>query len=144
MSELDKAYTFHHLQIRLIEILEEENEDLKNHSTSQIQKNLEEKTKLCHLYERQTKIIKMKPDILKSMDKEELDEMRKLSKQLEELIEDNAKRLSTAIDTTRRIFSYVSSAAVDMSKSQNMYSKSGTMGSSSSEPIKPFAMNNTI
>jgi len=144
MSEHDKAQTFRDLHIRLIEILEVENEDLRQYSTDKIRQNLDEKTKVCQLYERQMKIIKANPDILKSLDEDEMAELKELATQLDELINENEKALKIAINTSRRVFSHVSNAASDMSKTKGIYSDSGQMGSTTQEPIRPVAMNDTI
>lgn len=144
MSDQDKAYTLRDLHVRLIDILEKENDDLANHRTMSIQQHLQEKTNLCQLYDRQMRIIKARPAILDSLETDEKDELKDLATKLNELMSHNEKALRIAINSTRRVFEHVSEASRSLTQKQGIYSGSGTMGTGKNDPVSPIAMQDLI
>ena len=112
---------------RLIAILQEENQALRNNDPAGVKTNFEEKDRLCRAYEILVKRMVDKKEFTTKTDADLREELHDIGKDLEELMDENAKLLSIAIDSGKRFMNRVSSTVKQGSVQAQTYSNNGAV-----------------
>ena len=107
---------------RLIELLERENNALATHQNQVIHELLDEKAALSRVYETRFKSLAEQPELLVETDPLLREKLVELAGQVEGLMDENAKLLHTAIETSRRTVDLIAEAV------QNQQPSAGTYG----------------
>ena len=114
---------------RLAELLERENNALRNKENKELNEILDEKVTLGRVYEsRIMGLAEASAEAIDSVDLELRDRLGGLGKKVNDLIEDNAKLLKIAIESNRRAVNLIAEAVRDSVPSAGTYSATGTTG----------------
>lgn len=114
---------------RLVDILERENNALRNKQNKELNEILDEKVPLGRVYEsRIMGLAEASPEAINSVDLELRDRLRGLGKKVNDLIEDNAKLLKIAIEANRRVVDLIAEAVKASVPSAGTYSANGETG----------------
>lgn len=113
---------------RMIDILTIENQALIDQEPQRMKERLDEKTQLSLFYERHMKSIQRRPDCLKGMDEGLMENLRELSSEMQELLEENGRLLKVAMESNRRVMLRVADAAKEHVPHSGTYAPNGTTG----------------
>ena len=113
---------------RLVELLEKENEPLRNHRTSEVHDLLDEKTTLSRVYETRFMGLLKQEDALAEIDPDLREQLGEIGARINILIEDNSRLLKVAIEANRRVVELVAEAVRDTSASAGTYRANGATG----------------
>jgi len=110
---------------RLGELLEKENDALRNHRTSEVHELLDEKTALSRVYEtRFTGLLEQK-DAIDEIEPDLREQLSKIGFKIKALIEDNSRLLKIAIEANRQVVELVAEAVRETSASAGTYGSNG-------------------
>lgn len=143
MNQTDRIQDLIFICQRLSEILIAENTALENNNAASMQSTLEEKDKLCRVYERHVQDLARKKDELDEVEPELREELKEVSKEMEELINRNATLLKNNIDIANRIVNSFAKAAQKATKNIGTYKDDAKAGLNA-EHIKPLSLNQTL
>lgn len=107
---------------RLIELLECENDALKNHNPEVIHALLDDKATLSRVYESRYKGLSEKPEALNHIDPALRDELSNLAKKVDICIQENGKLLHVAIEANRRVVDLIAEAVQEQQPGAGTYS----------------------
>ena len=113
---------------RLADLLERENVALREKQNKKLNEILDEKVTLGRVYESRIMGLTEDPEALDNVDKELLERLRGIGMKVNELIEDNAKMLKTAIEANRRVVNLIAEAVKASVPSAGTYSPTGGTG----------------
>ena len=114
---------------RLADLLERENDMLRNKRHKEFNEFLDEKVTLGRVYEtRIMGLAEASPEAINSVDLELRDRLRGMGKKVNDLIEDNAKLLKIAIEANRRVVDMIAEAVKASVPSAGTYSANGATG----------------
>ncbi|MDA0306968.1 MAG: flagellar export chaperone FlgN [Proteobacteria bacterium] len=114
---------------RLAELLERENDALRNKQNKELTEILDEKVTLGRVYEsRIMGLAEASAEAIDSVDLELRDRLRVLGQKVNDLIIDNAKMLKVAIESNRRVVNLIAEAVKESVPSAGTYSATGTTG----------------
>ncbi len=114
---------------RLADLLERENNALRNKQNKELNEILDEKVPLGRVYEsRIMGLAEASPEAIDSVDLELRDRLRGLGKKVNDLIDDNAKLLKIAIEANRRVVDLIAEAVKASVPSAGTYSANGATG----------------
>jgi hypothetical protein len=116
---------------RLVEILERENEALRNHQNADLREILDDKVTLSRVYESRMQAISEKPEILDGVDAEIRSRLRELGLKANELIAENGNLLRTAMTVSRRVVELIADSVREATPSAGTYGAKGTKESGS-------------
>jgi len=132
---------------RLAELLERENDALRNRRHSELNEILEEKVTLGRVYESRIMGLTQEEDALESVDPELRERLRGAGEKVNELIDENAKMLKVAIAANRRVVDLIADAVKESSPNAGTYSPQGVTGGttqSESAPVAPFSLDQSL
>ena len=107
---------------RLVDLLERENDALKNHKTEVIHTLLDDKATLARVYETRLKGLAEKPEILENADPALQEKLRHFAEKVETLILENGKLLNVAIEANRRVVDLIADAVQAQQPNAGTYS----------------------
>ena len=107
---------------RLVDLLERENDALKNHKTEVIHTLLDDKATLARVYETRLKGLAEKPEILENADPALREKLRHFAEKVETLILENGKLLNVAIEANRRVVDLIADAVQAQQPNAGTYS----------------------
>ena len=110
---------------RLGELLERENDALRNRRNKDLNDILEEKVTLGRVYESRIMGLSEHADALNEVDAELRERLRLIGEKVNGLIEENAKLLKVAIEANRRVVNLIAEAVKASMPSAGTYSPSG-------------------
>ena len=107
---------------RLVDLVERENDALKNHKTEVIHTLLDDKATLARVYETRLKGLAEKPEILEDADPVLREKLRHFAEKVETLILENGKLLNVAIEANRRVVDLIADAVQAQQPNAGTYS----------------------
>lgn len=110
---------------RLADLLERENDALRNRRNKELNDILEEKVTLGRVYESRIMGLTEAEDALDQVDPELRDRLRGIGDKVNGLIEENAKLLKIAIEANRRVVNLIAEAVKASVPSAGTYSPTG-------------------
>jgi len=114
---------------RLAELLERENDALRNKQNKELTEILDEKVTLGRVYEsRIMGLAEASAEAIDGVDLELRDRLRGLGQKVNDLIVDNAKLLKVAIESNRRVVNLIAEAVKESIPSAGTYSATGATG----------------
>lgn len=114
---------------RLAELLERENDALRNNQHKELSEIFDEKVTLGRVYEsRVMGLTEASAEAIDSVDLELRDHLRGIGQKVNDLIEDNAKLLKVAIESNRRMVELIAQAVKECVPSAGTYSATGAPG----------------
>ena len=132
---------------RLIELLERENNALATHQNQVIHELLDEKAALSRVYETRFKSLAENPEALAETDKDLRNTLVQLAVQVEELMDENARLLKTAIEANRRAVDLIAEAVRNQQPSAGTYDANAATsedGSNASGQRVAFSLDQTL
>lgn len=113
---------------RLADLLERENDALRNRRNQELTEILDEKVTLGRVYESRIMGLTEEEDALESVDPELRERLRGVGEKVNGLIEENAKLLKVAIEANRRVVNLIAEAVKASVPSAGTYSPTGATG----------------
>ncbi len=113
---------------RLIELLEKENDALRNQRTAEVHELLDEKTTLSRVYETRFTGLMERQNALDEVEPDLRQKLGEIGETINALIEDNSRLLKVAIEANRRVVELVAEAVRDTSASAGTYGADGATG----------------
>jgi flagellar biosynthesis/type III secretory pathway chaperone len=110
---------------RLADLLERENDALRNRRNKELNDILEEKVTLGRVYESRIMGLSEHADALNDVDPELRERLRGVGQKVNGLIEENAQLLKVAIESNRRVVNLIAEAVKASIPSAGTYSPSG-------------------
>lgn len=95
---------------RLIELLQRENDALRNRRTKEVHDLLDEKTALSRVYETRFNSFVEKPELLQQAEPTLREQLSGLAADVNELMQENAKLLRAAIEANQRVVDLIADA----------------------------------
>lgn len=132
---------------RLAELLERENEALRNKQHSQFNEILDEKVTLGRVYESRIMGLTEDSEGLDTVDADLLDRLRSLGGKVHGLMEKNAKLLKVAIEVNSRVVDLIADAVKENSPNAGTYSQKGMLGGTTqgdAAPVAPFSLDQSL
>ncbi len=117
---------------RLAELLQRENQALRQHRAQEVRDLLDEKSTLSRVYETRYKGIAEHPEIIEGADPDVRDRLRIMGEKVGALMDENAKLLRTAIEANSRVVDLIADAVRDQQPSAGVYAASGTTSTAGS------------
>ncbi|MGB0683128.1 MAG: flagellar export chaperone FlgN [Magnetovibrionaceae bacterium] len=112
----------------LAELLERENEALRNLRPDTVAEMLDEKNKLTKAYEIRVRgLAKERQEALRKVDDAIRDRLREVGTRTHRLMEQNARLLKTSIDANRRVVRTIAEAARKSKPSAGTYGANGSV-----------------
>lgn len=124
----ERAETMLHVTDRLCAILTDENRHLSERRYTGIAETIEEKDRLCRAFELLIKRTNKHPEEFAALDEATRQTIRNRAERLQELIDENAKALKTAIDVHELLMKNIAEAAMECSPQSGAYSDRGHYG----------------
>lgn len=112
---------------RLIKILFEENKALAVYDSEGVRTNFEEKDRLCRAYEILVKRMVEKKEFTTEVDEDLREELKSIGEELEELMAENARLLTIAINSGKRFMDRVSNSVKQGSVKAPTYTNDGVV-----------------
>ena len=113
---------------RLADLLERENQSLRDKKNQDLNDILDEKVTLGRVYESRIMGLTENPEILKEVDIDLRNQLRTIGERVNELIVDNSQSLKIAIEANRRVVNLIAEAVRDSAPSAGTYSSAGITG----------------
>ncbi len=113
---------------RLIELLEKENDALRNQRTNEVHELLDEKTTLSRVYETRFMGLIEQEGAMDEVDPDLREQLGEIGTTINALIEDNSRLLKVAIEANRRVVELVAEAVRETSPNAGTYGANGTTG----------------
>jgi len=110
---------------RLADLLERENDALRNRRNDELNEILDEKVTLGRVYESRIMGLTEDEDALNAVDPELRERLRSVGEKVNGLIEENAKLLRVAIEANRRVVNMIAEAVKASVPSAGTYSETG-------------------
>ena len=132
---------------RLVELLECENDALRNHKPEVIHALLDDKATLGRVYETRFKGLSEKPEILLETDPILREELRKLADKADQCIQENGKLLHVAIEANRRVVDLIAEAVQDQQPGAGTYSsnaQASTHGANAASQRVALSLDQTL
>ncbi|MGH6660809.1 MAG: flagellar export chaperone FlgN [Rhodospirillales bacterium] len=114
---------------RLADLLERENDALRNRRSKELNEILDEKVTLGRVYESRIMGLTEAADALDEVDPELRERLRGVGDKVNGLIEENAKLLKIAIEANRRVVNLIAEAVKASVPSAGTYSPTGAAAS---------------
>lgn len=111
---------------RLIDVLERENEILRERRHAELSGLLDEKETIARVYQARIMGLQEHPDQLDGVDPDDRDQLRKLATKVDRLINQNARMLEAAMTASRRVVDLVAEALRDTANPAGTYGKGGS------------------
>ncbi len=111
---------------RLADLLERENDALRNRRNGELNNILDEKVTLGRVYESRIMGLTENEDALNDVDPELRERLRGIGEKVNGLIEENASLLRIAIEANRRVVNLIAEAVKASVPSAGTYSQAGT------------------
>jgi flagellar biosynthesis/type III secretory pathway chaperone len=111
---------------RLINVLERENEMLRERRHGELPELLEEKETIGRVYQARISGLHDNPDQLRELAELEREELRELATEVENLIQENGRMLQAAMYASNRIMELVANSVRESSNSSGIYSERGS------------------
>ena len=110
---------------RLAELLQRENDALKNHRSQEVRDLLDEKATLSRVYETRFKGLSEQSEIFEQADLDIRERLKALGDKVQALIDENARLLKTAIEANRRVVDLIAEAVREQQPSAGVYGANG-------------------
>lgn len=127
MDTKDRALNLLSVVQRLCDILQTENKALAAYRPASIRSSIDEKTRLSKAYELLSKSLAGAPEELDQMDDAIRERLKDSLRKLNELLDENAEKLKTAIEAGQRVMAAVANAAKETSQTVSSYGPSGAI-----------------
>ena len=111
---------------RLVDILERENEILKDRRHNDLADLLDEKETIGRVYQARIMGLQEDPEQLKDVDEDERMKLKELAHKVDELVAENARMLEAAMYASKRIVEMVADAVRDSTNTSGTYSQKGS------------------
>jgi len=115
---------------RLADLLERENDALKNHRNREIHELLDEKVTLSRVYETRMQAFSEQEGEFEGIDADVRERLIRLGRKIDGLLDENARLLKVAIDANRRVVDMIAEAVREAAPSAGTYGAKGTTGAS--------------
>jgi len=111
---------------RLAELIQRENEALRQHRSRDVRGMLDEKATLSRVYETRFNGIAEHPEIIEGADLDTRERLHAMGEKVGKLMDENAALLKTAIEANRRVVDLIAEAVRDQQPSAGVYAATGT------------------
>lgn len=128
----------------LCELLEFENEALKQHDSRTVRELAENKAALARIYENAIAPLAADPHLADSLEPEQKEELTALGVRLKDLVEENARRLRAEIEATQALMDAMVSAVKSNATNTVSYGPAGQYGAAPSGEQNSLAYNQTL
>jgi len=110
---------------RLIDVLERENEMLRERRHAELNLILDEKETIARVYQARIMGLEENPDVLNEASEEDRDHLRDLARRVDKLMAQNGRMLEIAMTVSKRIVDLVAEAVKDAQPKSGAYSAKG-------------------
>jgi len=111
---------------RLVDILERENEILKDRRHNDLADLLDEKETIGRVYQARIMGLQEDPGQLRDVDEDERIKLKDLAHKVDQLVAENARMLEAAMYASKRIVEMVADAVRDSTNTSGTYSQKGS------------------
>jgi hypothetical protein len=111
---------------RLVDILERENEILRDRRHNDLSDLLDEKETIGRVYQARIMGLQEDPGQLKDVDEDERMKLKELAHKVDGLVAENARMLEAAMYASKRIVEMVADAVRDSTNTSGTYSQKGS------------------
>jgi len=118
---------------RLIDVLERENELLRDRRYNELNLILDEKETIARVYQARIMGLEENPEVLNGADEDARDHLRELARKVDTLMSQNARMLEVAMTVSKRIVDLVAEAVKEAAPRTGAYS---AKGSTAAAPVK--------
>ncbi len=130
---------------RLIDVLERENELLRERRYNELNLILDEKETIARVYQARIMGLEENPDVLNDATEEDRGHLRELAQKVDTLMAQNARMLEVAMVVSKRIVDLVAEAVKDAQPTSGAYSKKGsTVGAAQKGGSMSLSLNETL
>ena len=130
---------------RLIDVLERENELLRERRYNELNLILDEKETIARVYQARIMGLEENPDVLNDTTEEDRENLRELARKVDTLMAQNARMLEVAMVVSKRIVDLVAEAVKEAQPSSGAYSKKGsTVGAAQKGGSMSLSLNETL
>ncbi len=130
---------------RLIDVLERENELLRDRRYNELNLILDEKETIARVYQARIMGLEENPDVLDDASDEDREQLRELAHKVDTLMAQNARMLEVAMVVSKRIVDLVAEAVKEAQPSSGTYSKKGsTVGAAQKGGSMSLSLNETL
>ena len=134
MDAIDRVNDLIFIAGRLDELLERENAALERHDADSVGDLLDEKRKLVRAYEIRLRGFEEDPASLKEVDETTRDELADLGTRLTEQMEQNARMLEVAVETSRAVVDSIVEGAKAQQSGATTYTSGATAAAERTRP----------
>lgn len=113
---------------RLADILDKENQALRDRNSDEVAAILEGKLTLCRAYEARIQAVTEKPEELATVDSDLRRNLHDLGHKLDALMEENARLLKVGVEAGRRVVATVAEVVKSSHPGASTYSANGIVG----------------
>lgn len=128
----------------LCELLEFENDALKQHDSRTVRELAENKAALARIYESAIIPLAENPSLADALEPEQKEELTALGHRLKGLVEENARRLKAEIDATQMLMDAMVAAVKSNATNTVTYGPAGQFGASATGENNSLAFNQTL
>ncbi len=111
---------------RLINVLERENEMLRERKHSELTMILDEKETIARVYQARVMGLEENPEMLAGVPDEDREMLRELAQKIDTLMAENGRMLKVAITVSKRVVDLVAEAVAEASQKSGVYSGKGS------------------
>lgn len=130
---------------RLIDVLERENEILRERRHGELNLILDEKETIARVYQARIMGLEENPDVLDNASDEDREHLRELAHRVDSLMAQNARMLEVAMTVSKRIVDLVAEAVKKAQPSSGAYSAKGnTVGATQKGGSMSLSLNETL
>lgn len=126
MNATDRINDLINISNRLADLLERENEALKNRRHQNVAALLEEKSALSRAYEARVLGLKKAADEMAGVDADLRERLRGLGEKVKALMEENARHLRVAMEVNKRVMGVIADAVKSRRPGPKTYSAKGS------------------
>ncbi|WP_135076159.1 flagellar export chaperone FlgN [Terasakiella sp. SH-1] len=128
---------------RMIEILNKENEALEAQTPHVLMETMVEKDKMSRLYERHTRAVSQNAAELKKVDEDLQTHLKEVSREMDKLVEINARMLKLHMDLNRRVLERFADVAQKLTPHSGTYNAAANVGVKA-EATAPISLNESL
>ena len=125
---------------RLADLLNKENQALRDNKTDEVAAVLEGKLTLCRAYEARIQALTEKPEELAAVDTGLCEKLHGLGLKLDALMKENARLLKVGVEAGRRVVASVAEAVKSSHPGASTYSANGLLGATSGSAPRNVAI----